>query len=76
MNIKMKAFRDTIGQLAAIFIIASVITYASTFLTIEIVTYLAVGFFIGMIGYLMYSWNLSSIEMKERFGRDPYKNKE
>jgi hypothetical protein len=68
MNTKLRAVRDTVGQIAIIFIIASVITYLSTFLTIEIVTYLGIGFAIGMFGYLMYSWNLTSIEMKEKFG--------
>jgi ABC-type antimicrobial peptide transport system permease subunit len=68
MNTKLRAVRDTVGQIAMIFIIASVITYLSTFLTIEIVTYLGIGFAIGMFGYLMYSWNLTSIEMKEKFG--------
>jgi ABC-type antimicrobial peptide transport system permease subunit len=68
MNTKLRAARDTIGQIAMIFIIASVITYLSTFLTIQIVTYLGVGFAIGMFGYLMYSWNLTTIEMREKFG--------
>lgn len=68
MNIKMRAVRDTVGQLALIFIIASVMAWVSTFLTIESVSYLVFGFSIGMIGYLLYSWNVTSLEIKEKFG--------
>ena len=68
MNIKLRALRDTVGQLALIFIIASVMAYLSTLLTIEIASYLAMGFAIGLVGYMMYTWNLTSLETKEKFG--------
>ncbi len=71
MNIKMRAVKDTVGQLALIFIIASVMAWLSTYLTIEIVSYMVIGFAIGMVGYLLYSWNLTAIELKEKFNARP-----
>lgn len=69
-NIKLKAFRQTVGFCAIAAIGATLITYLAGVIGAQAMTWIIISALFAGGFYLMYSVNLSRLELEERFPDD------
>lgn len=69
-NIKLKAFRQTVGFFAIVAIVATLIVYLASIISPQVMTWIIISTLFAGGFYLMYSFNLSRLELEERFPDD------
>lgn len=69
MNIKQRAFFQTLMYMLGIFITSGLILSLSTMVSKTVFVGLIGGAMMMLFGYLMYTWILTDLEMKQRFSK-------
>jgi len=69
MNIKQRAFFQTMMYMLGIFITSGLILSLSTVVSKTVFVSLVGAAMMGIFGYLMYTWILADLEMKQHFGK-------
>ena len=69
MNIKQRAFFQTLMYMLGIFITSGLILSLSTMVSKTVFVGLIGGAMMILFGYLMYTWILTDLEIKQRFSK-------
>lgn len=66
-NLKLKAFRQTVGFCAIASIASVIIIYLASFLSAQVISWIIIAALFSGGFYLMYSVNLSRLELTEKY---------